>query len=757
VSAADPVSDYGRALARHVRIARALSLVRWAVGGNEGAMRRALGCSHDELRELRSNGQGSPALLRRLKGALERITDRPCLAPLPLIDCLACDGYDYALRLRWIEAGNAILRAHLRRPGTRWRAWLIKDEGPLQWSTRFAVAFAEDPDALAALYRDLWAADGERSDETLESFVACFDRARSEANPSLFTKGLAETIYPLVGGGVVIRGDYHAGVNAIVKEMRGAYLPAARMWRVEASAVVLKNNLDAPLRLRPGQVVIERVAYALLDDALVPQGPSVDAGPVAARGPGEEDRVADERRKQLCLAVTRPLAPFDYSKSALVRHLKSFELWEEFQPDGVRHLVGLNSALLADDMGLGKSRQAVVAADFVCGKDGRTLIVCPASLIENWRREILKVLPEARVSKQGDDTQARWVVTNYENLGRMIAKAETFRVMITDEAHYLKEPSAQRTRLAFEVAAKIPHRYLLTGTPVLNREAEIHSLLRLSGHPIGNLPLPDFLAQFAGSGEFRSALNARLDEWMLRRTKERYLSLKGKRYQRFYLTPTDEQQAQYRAEEAGEDLVWMAKMHRLRQLLETIKLDYIAELVTDLRPADKVLVFCEYKETVSALQARLAAAGVVSITGDLPKERRQGRVDTFTDDPNVRVLVGTTAAMAEGLNIQAANYVVFAGLPWTPTKMRQAEDRAYRGGQRRVVFVKIPMLEGSIDEDLWDLLERKRQLVGEVVDAAADAEHEEDIKRELAERLRQRRQKPRRRPRGRAKSADPGG
>jgi len=72
-------------------------------------------------------------------------------------------------------------------------------------------------------------------------------------------------------------------------------------------------------------------------------------------------------------------------------------------------------------------------------------------------------------------------------------------VMIIDEAHRLKEPTAAWTRHGFDIAAKIPNRYLLTGTPVLNRESELHTLLRLSGHPVGKLPLKEFCEQFAGS------------------------------------------------------------------------------------------------------------------------------------------------------------------------------------------------------------------------------------------------------------------
>lgn len=743
-----PVDEYDRALADLVAVNGQLNAAALRAGyRSEAALAAALGISATDLKELRRSARPTAAVAARFRALRASLATRPLPATASLIDLVDSDGYDCALRLRWFGGNNAILKAHLRRPGTRWRPWSINAPGPLQWCWRFSNALLDDDDASGALFRDLRVGEGGATTDTYESFVAALDAARAKPKPALFTEGLRETIYPLEAGGVVIGGDYHSGVNAIVKEMRGVYLGPMRMWRLDASPAVLKNNLDTALKLQPSQVVVETVLYALVNGSLV-AGTAVarlDVGVISSRPPAPEERAATEAQRQFYLAVAQPLAPFKYSKRALTKHLKRFDLWQEFQPDGIRHLVGHNSALLADDMGMGKSIQAVVAADFIVGKHGRTLIVCPASLLENWRREILKVLPNAVISKRRNRREARWVLTNYEHLDEMGPHAESFQVMITDEAHYLKEPTSQRTRLAFDIAAKIPHRYLLTGTPVLNREAEIYSLLRLSGHPIGSLPLADFLGQFAGNSEFRAVLNTRIAEWMLRRMKEHYLSLKGKRRQTFFLNPTPEQQASYDAAEGDAPAGgWMAKMHSLRRLLETIKLDYIAEQITDLRPADKTLVFFEYRESVAALRAMLEAkgVGVHVITSDVTTQKRQKLVDVFTDDPNFRVLIGTSA-MSEGLNIQAANYVIHGGLPWTPTKMRQAEDRAYRLGQRRLVVVKIPLLENSIDDDLWEMLEQKRKLVGEVVESHVDERHEDENMRELTLRLRERAAKPR--------------
>ncbi|PMZ48290.1 ATP-dependent helicase, partial [Pseudomonas sp. GW247-3R2A] len=102
-----------------------------------------------------------------------------------------------------------------------------------------------------------------------------------------------------------------------------------------------------------------------------------------------------------------------------------------------------------------------------------------ASLIINWSREIQAVCPDAKISMQAADPSAQWVIINYERLGQFVTTASLYNVMVIDEAHRLKEPTAEWTRHAFDIASKVPNRYLLTGTPVLNRESELHTLLRL--------------------------------------------------------------------------------------------------------------------------------------------------------------------------------------------------------------------------------------------------------------------------------------
>jgi SNF2 family DNA or RNA helicase len=98
-------------------------------------------------------------------------------------------------------------------------------------------------------------------------------------------------------------------------------------------------------------------------------------------------------------------------------------------------------------------------------------------------------------------------------------------------------------------------------------------------------------------------------------------------------------------------------------------------------------------------------------------KRRQQAVDAFQHDSAVTVFIGTTSAAGVGITLTAANYVVFASLPWTPALMRQAEDRAYRMGQKRDVIVLVPLVPKTLDEQVWSLLQSKRETEVEVIEA----------------------------------------
>ena len=149
------------------------------------------------------------------------------------------------------------------------------------------------------------------------------------------------------------------------------------------------------------------------------------------------------------------------------------------------------------------------------------------------------------------------------------------------------------------------------------------------------------------------------------------------------------------------------------------KFDFLIESVQCLPQDAKVLIFCEYVETVESLRQVLASEGIrsVTLTGSDSTKKRMAAVDAFQVDPAVRVFIGTTPAAGVGITLTAANYVFFASLPWTPALKRQAEDRAYRSGQKRDVIVIVPVVAETIDEQIVALLDSKREIEVSLVEA----------------------------------------
>ena len=412
----------------------------------------------------------------------------------------------------------------------------------------------------------------------------------------------------------------------------------------------------------------------------------------------------------------------EFDRQAL-RALESCGVLRDYQVSGVAHLLKQSGACLGDDMGLGKSRQTVVAARMAAGA-GRVLILCPASMRINWKREIHAIYPNVRVGLIGEDRLAtlrgcKWVVGNYERLGGLVREpALTFEVMAIDEAHYLKEHNSGRTRNVFLLAARIPRRWVITGTPLLSREIELHTLLRITGHDLGLMTLSQFRKDYTGTSAKRALLAGALQGWMLRRSKSVLAELGTKQRQVRYLSPAEGLGA-YREVLDDMSLTTMPKIVKLRRTLEALKTQFIVETVEGLSEGDKIIVFCEYMATVEALKAAFDGMGVgsVSLVGADPTSKRQKAIDCFQTDADVTVFIGTTPAAGVGITLTAANYVVFALPPWTPALMRQAEDRAYRLGQKRNVIVLVPLIPKTIDDGVWALQSRKRATEEEVVEA----------------------------------------
>jgi SNF2 family DNA or RNA helicase len=622
------------------------------------------------------------------------------------------DGFDFALKINYFEGIGKIMKQYgsfVADPAhVAYRHWRVRKT--------MIDSYVQD------IYNSLIEANELGFVDDFDEFMAVIDAALEQPDMTLFIKDVHVKIYQIRNGGCISLSTYHPGIAKVCKEMGGRFMGIMKAWELlNTDPFVLKNNLQTSILLGDEQIEVMDGIYGLIEGALSisevnPNDFDIGecAEPQLSKGKKQDEENA------IYLPDISSITKTSFDKKDIEKCLSDYELYD-YQHEGAWHLLKQNSALLADDMGLGKTRQAIVAADIIHRKsDGskKILVICPASLVINWQREISMIDSDGIVAMQAWREDAKWIVTNYERLGYLMNHRSDFIVVLMDEAHMIKNPASGRTREVFDVASKIPNRFILTGTPILNRECEIHTLLALSGHPIGNIPLPQFEKEFTGNSEFRKRLNQEIGTWMLRRTKDVVLkSLQGKQRQFCYINTTTEEQEQYDAVLNDDSLLSLQKLQKLRQVLEKIKIKTVIEMILEMNKTDKVLVFCEFLSNVSDIKQRLENNNItcVTLTGSDNGIKRQKAIDEFQTNDNVRVFIGTTKAAGVGTTLTAANYVVFASLPWTDAQKEQAEDRAYRNGQKRLVIVKIPIVENTIDDQLWDLLKTKQGIAAEVL------------------------------------------
>ncbi|WSL56668.1 DEAD/DEAH box helicase [Streptomyces sp. NBC_01725] len=398
-----------------------------------------------------------------------------------------------------------------------------------------------------------------------------------------------------------------------------------------------------------------------------------------------------------------------------------------YQAFGARFALAQRRVILGDEMGLGKTIQAIAALAHLKA-EGRThfLVVCPASVVINWIREIESRSTLRAYRVHGQDRAvalAQWTrhgdvaVTTYDVLGTLpVPGGSTLGMLVVDEAHYVKNPETRRSRTVNSWAAQTDHVLFLTGTPMENRVGEFRSLVRHLQPAL--LPGIRFHDATIGSEGFRKAVAPAY----LRRNQQDVLTELPE------LQQVDEWEefspaarAAYRqAVEAGNfmamrraayaDPATSAKLRRLREL--------VADAASN---GLKVVVFSFFRDVLTAAEETLRpkpgsgpATGSPTVfgplTGRLPAARRQELVDGFADAPGHAVLLSQIQSGGTGLNLQAASVVILCEPQVKPTLETQAVARAHRMGQLRHVQVHRLLTADSVDQHMLQLLGTKKRL-----------------------------------------------
>ncbi|WP_030160286.1 DEAD/DEAH box helicase [Streptomyces sp. NRRL S-244] len=424
---------------------------------------------------------------------------------------------------------------------------------------------------------------------------------------------------------------------------------------------------------------------------------------------------------------------------------------------------------LADDMGLGKT-VTLIALHLHRDRPEPTLVVCPASLLGNWQREIEKFAPGVAVrrfhggSRSLDGLAGGFVLTTY---GTMRASAprlaeQRWGMVVADEAQHVKNPHSATAKALRTIPA--PARVALTGTPVENNLSELWALLDWTTPGLLG-PLTAFRARHArpvehqqeedGGNEAAVArLAALVRPFLLRRKKSDpgiAPELPPKTETDHPVSLTREQASLYQAAvdeamaviEASEGIERRGMIMKLLASLKQIcnhpaqylkeeqpriphrsgKLALLDELLDTILAEDgSVLVFTQYVTMARIIERHLAARGISHqlLHGGTPVARREELVDRFQSG-EVPVFLLSLKAAGTGLNLTRAGHVIHFDRWWNPAVEEQATDRAYRIGQTQPVQVHRIIAEGTVEDRIAEMLEAKRALADAVLGSGESA------------------------------------
>lgn len=420
----------------------------------------------------------------------------------------------------------------------------------------------------------------------------------------------------------------------------------------------------------------------------------------------------------------------------------------EHQKVAIESLLKNKKYILADDMGLGKTTSTIIAALETGAK--KVLIICPATLKINWEREIQLYSKKTTYICEGKNFtgDADFVIMNYDIIKNFHDSKKPkesqilnsgFDLVIIDEAHYIQNVQAQRTKLINDLVKNIERLWLLTGTPMTSRPINYFNLLSLVDSPVAKNWMA-YVVRYCSGYQFKvgprkvwnvmgasnlEELRDRTSSTVLRRLKEDvldlpekiitpvYLRLRSKRYEEVM---GDYYNWYERNPEESKNLsIQFTKLTEVRQVIAEEKTQHTIELAENFIEQDKkVIIFCNFTKSLETIVEHFGKAAV-RLDGQMSKVQRQDAVDRFQEDEKVKVFVGNVKAAGVGITLTAAEAVIMNDLSFLPSDHSQAEDRAYRYGQKNNVLVYYPIFENTIEGIIYDILNMKKRIIGTVM------------------------------------------
>ena len=413
----------------------------------------------------------------------------------------------------------------------------------------------------------------------------------------------------------------------------------------------------------------------------------------------------------------------------------------DHQKEAIQKLVENKKFILADDMGLGKTTSTIISALETGAK--KVLIICPASLKINWQREIENYSDRTTSiieGKKWDD--ADFVIINYDiikNFHDDKKKSEStivkskFDLVIIDEAHYVQNSQAQRTKLINDIGRNVERVWLLTGTPITSRPINYFNLLNLIDSPVAQNWMA-YVKRYCNGFQFQAGrrkiwnvsgasnleeLRDRTSPLVLRRLKENVLDLPEKIITPVYLRLKSKEYEELMGEyydwydKSGESdslTLQFTKLTKVRQVIAEEKTKATIELCENIiEQGKKVIVFTNFTKSLEMILQHFGKSAV-RLDGQMSQKERQLSVDNFQNDEKITVFVGNIKAAGVGITLTAAEAVVMNDLSFLPSDHSQAEDRSYRYGQKNNVLVYYPIFDNTVEGIIYDILKKKKNI-----------------------------------------------
>jgi len=433
----------------------------------------------------------------------------------------------------------------------------------------------------------------------------------------------------------------------------------------------------------------------------------------------------------------------------------------KFQAQGIRFLErNKGRAIVGDDMGVGKTIQ--VLGYLALHPEVRpVVIVCPANAKYEWEDQINQHIKDMKcevlTGQKPYKTKADVLIVNYDIVSywkEALAKLG-IKGLVMDECHKVKNLKTQRTATCKELSKKCKVVIPMSGTPIVNRPVEFFPVLNmLYPSEFGSFwkyafrycqPRKGFRGQgwrFDGATNTEE-LHERVSPFMIRRMKSEVLTelppkqriminvdiTNRREYdsaQNDFLKWLEKNQGKKAAKKASK-AVEFVRMGQLRRLAAQGKLKACKAWIDDFLETtdEKLVVFSFHKDIFAALSKHYAK---ISCFGGKAGPKRKEEVRRFQSDPSKRLFIGSVNADKEAITLTAASTVLFIETGWTPGEQDQAEDRVNRFGQlAKRISAYYLIGRNTIDEHVWSLIEKKRRVVGAVIDGKDQNEEGDEV------------------------------